>query len=119
MLRRKISIVLAPKVLDRLDNIATVNNTKSTGVLTLVIEELFRDRKQLIALLQEIGMSVDEDFDKPDEIDLPFEVKRVVIPDKCPACGESEDILGGKVLYEADGEVCCKACYTKFKPEMR
>jgi len=119
VLRSKISIVLAPKVLDRLDGIATVNNTKSTGVLTLVIEELFRDKKQLVALLQEIGMTIGEDFDKPDEIELPFECKKVVIPDKCPACGESEDILGGKVLYEADGEMCCKACYAKFKPEMR
>ena len=119
MLRHKISIVLVPKVLDDLDSIAKTNNIKATEVMTRLTEELFRKKKLLVEVLADIGIAVDDDFDKPEAIQLPFKTKEIVIPDKCPACGETEDVLGDKVLYETDGMVCCKACYGKFKPEMR
>jgi len=119
MLRHKISIVLAPKVLEDLDGIAKTNNIKSTEIVTKLVEELFRKKKLLVEILAEIDLTVDYDFDKPEVVQLPFKTKQIVIPDKCPACGETEDVLGDKVLYETDGMVYCKACYGKFKLEMR
>jgi len=119
MLRHKISIVLAPKVLEGFETVAKNNEIKTTELLTRFVEEMFRDKKRLMEVLADIDIEVGEDFDKPETIELPFKIKQIVIPDKCPACGESEDVLGNKVLYEANGIVCCKACYEKFEPEVR
>jgi len=119
MLRRKISIVLAPKVLDDLDNIGRSNGIKSTEVMTKLVEELFRHKDKLAEILAELGMTVPDGISKPEQIEIPFKTKEIVIPDKCPACGETEDVIGNKVLYEHDVKICCKSCYGKFEPELR
>lgn len=119
MLRQKLSIVLAPKVVDDANNIAAANSIKTTEFFTRLIEEMFRNKKQLAETLANIGIDAGDMCDRQETIKLPFETKQAVIPDKCPACGESEDILGDKVLYLQGNDVCCKACYNKFKAEMR
>jgi len=119
MLRGKISIVLAPRVLDDLDSIGKSNGIKPTEIMTKLIEELFRHKDKLAEILAELDMTVPEDISKPEQIEIPFKIKEVIIPDKCPACGETEDVIGNKVLYEHDGKICCKSCYGKFELELR
>jgi len=123
MLRQKISIVLAPKVLTEINAIAKENQIKSTELTTRLVEELFiRNKKMLLELLVSMSIDLPENFGNivdHNAIDLPFAVKEIVIPDKCPLCGESEDILGSKVLYENGGFIHCKACLGKFEPDLR
>ena len=119
MLRHKISIVLAPKVLEDAKDISTANDIKPTEFFTRLIEEMFRNKKQLAETLANIGIEIGDVYNRQETVKLPFETKQAVIPDKCPACGETEDVLGDKVLYLQGDEVCCKACYHKFKAEMR
>lgn len=123
MLRQKVSIVLAPKVLMEVDVIAKTNEIKATEFMTRLVEELFiRNKKLLIDMLQDMSLDVPNNFGKLvdyNEVELPYETKEIVLPDKCPACGEFEDILGSKVLYHSGGFIHCKACLGKFDPEVR
>jgi hypothetical protein len=123
MLRQKISIVLAPKVLTEIESIAKENCIKTTETLTRLVEELFiRNKKALLEMLAGMSLDVPTDFAKlvdHNKIELPFDVKEVVIPDKCPLCNEETDVLGSKVLYQNGGFIHCKACLGKFEPELR
>ena len=123
MLRQKISIVLAPKVLSEVDAIAKTNDIRATEFMTRLVEELFiRNKKLLIDMLQDMSLDIPANFSKLvdyNEVELPYETREIVLPEKCPACGESEDILGHKVMYHSGGFIHCKACLGKFNPELR
>lgn len=118
MLRSKISIVLAPKVMKEIELIANLNTIKATEFLTIFVEESFmRKREDLLKTLQALSMEIPKDSGKTVELEdvmLPYEIKEIVIPDNCPECGETEDILGNKVLYHAGGYIHCKSCLGKF-----
>ena len=119
MLRSKISIVLAPKVMKDIDSIAKANEIKSTEILTMFIEELYlRKREDVVKIMLEMSLEVPDNFGKiveSEEVLLPYKIKEIIIPDVCPECGETEDILGNKVLYHSDGYIHCKSCMAKIE----
>lgn len=102
-----------------IEGIANENSIKSTEFLTMYIEEAFmRKKEDLIKALLGMSLEVPQTLGKTiesDDVDLPYESKEIVIPDKCPDCGETEDILGNGVLYHAGGYIHCKSCMGKFE----